>query len=255
MRKIIEEFAEIRFAAASLAFSTLLSLIPFLIVVLAVFQSIGGLEQFYPQVEGVLLSYLKEATGNTIAQLIQNMIGQVHARPLGATGILLLLLTSMGLFRNIDIAFHRIWKIKLHRTLFKRLGLYAVIFTLIHVVLALFVGFRSIEVVRLFSEGVRSHYLLSVWITGFLFLIYKLIPETKVSWTSAAISSVVSGVLLAIVQSSFLWIALQIFRRNKIYGSLISLPIFLFWLFIVWCVVLAGVSLCAWLQRRLGAKE
>ena len=52
---LIEEFAEIRFAASSLAFSTLLSLIPFLIIVFSVLQSVGALETLYPQMENVFI--------------------------------------------------------------------------------------------------------------------------------------------------------------------------------------------------------
>ena len=48
--RLFDEFAEIRFAATSLAYSTLFSLIPFLVVVLAVFQAVGGLEKIYPEI-------------------------------------------------------------------------------------------------------------------------------------------------------------------------------------------------------------
>ena len=97
--------------------------------------------------------------------------------------------------------------------------------------------------------------MMSVWLTGFLLIIYKIIPDTKVSLIAAIISSGVAGLLLSIVQNSFFWIAVQVFRKNKIYGSLISFPIFLIWLFVVWCIVLAGVSLCAYLQKRLRLAE
>jgi membrane protein len=251
MKKLLDEFVEIRFAAASLAFSTLLSLIPFLIVVLAVFQSIGAMEQLYPQVEGVLFSFLKEATGNSVTSLIRNMIDKANAKPLGATGILLLIVTSLGLFRSIDIAFHRIWNLKLHKSVFKRMLLYSVIFTLILVALALYVGLHSVENLKVITEGIENNSMMSVWLTGFLLIIYKIIPDTKVSLIAAIIASGAAGLLLTIVQNSFFWIAVQIFRKNKIYGSLISFPIFLIWLFVVWCIVLAGVSLCAFLQKRL----
>ena len=78
--KLHDEFVEIRFAAGSLAFSTLLSLVPFLIVILAFFQAFGGLEQYYSQFENLLLSSLKDATGNTVTLYLKNTLSQVHAK-------------------------------------------------------------------------------------------------------------------------------------------------------------------------------
>lgn len=254
MRKLLEEFTEIRFAAASLAFSTLLSLIPFLIVVLAVFQSIGGLETFYPKVQSVVFSYFKEATGNSVTNLIRTMINQVHAKPLGLTGISLLILTSLGLFRSIDIAFHRIWKLKMRRSFLRRLGLYAGVFAAMLVVLSMFVGVKSIEKIQALTVGIENSYLLSMWITFFLLIIYKAIPDTKVSILSATIAAGCTGLILALIQGSFFYFARMVFQKNKIYGSLISFPIFLIWLYVVWCVVLGGVSFCAFIQRKIAKR-
>ena len=103
-----EQLNEIRFCSASLAFSTLLSLIPFLIIVLVVLQSIGGFDKFYPEIESLLISYLKEATGSTVSQYIKNSIASFQPKALGVTGGILLLITSLGLIRNIDYAIHRI---------------------------------------------------------------------------------------------------------------------------------------------------
>lgn len=249
MRRLLEEFAEIRFAAASLAFSTLLSLIPFLVVVLAAFQSIGGLDQYYSEVESILFSYFKETTGNTVSVFIRNLLTQVQAKPLGLTGILFLVVTSVGLFRRIDLVFHRLWKIQIRESLIKRVWLYSAIFSLILVILALYVGLRSTDPIKVLLTGIKSNDMIPLGLTFFLLIIYKWLPDTKVSWIAASLSAVSAGILLSVVQGSFLWFALQIFRKNKIYGSLISFPIFLLWLFIVWCIVLMGVSFCAFLQK------
>ena len=107
------EFAEIHFAAASIAYSTLLSIVPFLIVVLAIFQSGVGLEDLYPKLEMLFTTYLKEATGTLAVDYIKTILSNVRARSFGAAGIILLMFTSVSLIRSIDTAFHRIWKIKM----------------------------------------------------------------------------------------------------------------------------------------------
>ncbi len=252
--KLNDEFSEIRFAAASLAFSTLLSLIPFLIIVLAVLQSIGILESYYPQIESLMIDYLKEATGSTVSQYIRSSLTHFQPKALGVTGGVLLLWTSLGLIRNIDIAFHRIWKIKIIVPIYRRVWLYWIILVTIPIVLALFTGLKSIAFLNALNQNFEHQFLFSIVATLFLFVMYKIIPNTKVNLLAAASPAILASLALAFVQNTFLWFSLRVFKQNKIYGSLASVPIFLVWLLVVWYVVLTGVSLSAFLQNRIVKK-
>lgn len=251
LSKLYDEFAEIRFAAASLAFSSLLSIIPFLIVILAFFQSVGGFDSLYPQAEAVLLSYLKEATGSTVTQYLKATITQVQSRTIGATGILFLIFTSLGLLRNIDIAFQRIWRLKVQRPFHRRMGMYWFFLISAPVLLAVFIGLRSIDYMNSLSRAVEHQFAFSVWTSFVLWILYTVIPDTKVNRIASLIAAIAASAALTIVQGSFLWASLKIFKQNKFYGSLASMPIFLIWILIVWWVVLSGVSLCSFLQQRV----
>ncbi len=246
-----DQVSEIRFAASSLAFSSLLSLIPLLIIILAVLQSIGGLEKFYPQIESLMISYLKEATGSTVSMYVKNSLNQFQPRALGVTGGILLLVTSLGLIRNIDFAFHRIWNIKMTTPIYSRILLYWVILIMIPLVLVLFLALKSINYYVAFNQSIEQQFLFSAGSVLFLFLVYKVIPHTKVNTIAAAVPAVLVAIALAIVQKSFLWISLKVFKTNKIYGSLASVPIFLIWLLVVWYVILSGVALSSFLQNRI----
>lgn len=248
--RLHEEFSEISFAASSLAFSTLLSLIPFLIVVLAVFQSIGGLEQFYPQIENVLVGYFKEATGSTVSLYFRNSLANVKPQALGLTGGLLLILASLGLIRSIDIAFHRIWRIKIRKPIYRRIWLYWLLLLIVPFLLAVFTGLKSVNFINDVSQNVERQFLFSAATTLFLILLYKVIPDTKVKLFPVLASALLASTALTLVQSSFLWASAKVFRLNKIYGSLASFPIFLVWLLVVWYVVLTGVALCAFLHPK-----
>jgi len=253
-KKLSDEIIEIRFSAASLAFSTLFSLIPFLIVILAIFQSIGGLEKFYPQVEGILLSYMKEATGNTVTQYLKTTINQVQSKTFGVTGILFLLFSTLGLFRNIDTAMHRIWKEKPKKPFYRRMWLHSLIIMSVPILLAGYIGLKSIDVISQFNQSIESQFWFSTSVAFVLWLLYVVVPDIKVNKTLAMISAVLASVALSIVQNSFLWFALKIFKKNKIYGSLASFPIFMLWLLVVWTIILSGASLCAFLMRPKGSK-
>ena len=62
---------EVQLVAASLSFSTAIALVPFIAVVLATFQSIGGLEALYPKVEMFLLRNMREAAGSDVTKFIR----------------------------------------------------------------------------------------------------------------------------------------------------------------------------------------
>lgn len=250
LRKLSDELAEIRFAAASLSFSTLFAIIPFLVVILAVFQSIGGLEKIYPQVESLLMSYLKEATGNTVTQYLKKSVTQVQSRTLGYTGVIFLLFTTIGLFRNIDIAFQRIWKLKPRKPFLQRLWLHSIVMISLPVLLAGFIGLRSVLIVDRFGQTIHKQFLFGLVIGLAIWILYAVIPDTKVSKRASLFSASLAAFGVTIVQSSFLWISLKVFKQNKIYGSLVSFPIFMLWLLIVWSIILTGASLCAFLQAK-----
>lgn len=250
-QRLNEEFGDIRFAASSLAFSTLLSLIPFLIIVLAVFQWIGGLEEFYPKIEGIMIGSLKEATGSTVSQYVRGLLSKVKPSTVGVTGGIFLLWASLGLIKNIDIAFQRIWKLKFRKPIYQRMMLYWILLVIVPVALALFTGLKSVAVINQLTNQVHSQFLFSLWVALFLWILYKVIPDTKVGLVPSLVSAVLASLALSLVQKSFLWVSVKVFTHNKIYGSLASFPIFLVWLLVVWYVVLSGVALCAFLQQRL----
>ena len=250
LRKLSDEFAEIRFAAASLSYSTLFAVVPFLVVILAVFQSVGELEKIYPQVENLLMSYLKEATGNTVTQYLRSSVTKIQSRTLGYTGVIFLLFTTIGLFRNIDTAFHHLWRIKPRKPFLQRMWLHSIVLISLPALLAGFIGLRSVKIIERLSTTIHQQFLFGVVIGLALWILYAVIPDTKVSKRASLISACFSAIGIAVVQSSFLWISLKVFKQNKIYGSLASFPIFMFWLLVVWSIVLTGASLCAFLQAK-----
>jgi membrane protein len=87
--------------------------------------------------------------------------------------------------------------------------------------------------------------LLASWIL--LFLVYALMPNTRVSVSAAAIGSAVSAVLWELAKYGF-----QIYLSEAVpyslYGSLGLIPLFLFWIYLTWLVVLFGLILTYTLQ-------
>ena len=250
LTRFIEELAEIRLVASSLAYFTLLSIFPLLIIILSVFQYVGGLETYYPKAELLLFSHLREATGSSVTKFLRNALEGVDFGALGISGFIFLFWASLGLVRNIDYAFHRIWRLKIESSIYKRLLLHWFMLIAVPVAILLFIFAKSLFFVNEGRRSLEHQSTLALFLWIFLFALYKFIPEVKVKNWVAIVSAAASGIGLFAIQKSFLWISWRVFRQNKIYGSLASFPIFLIWLLAIWYVILLGVSLCAFLQQK-----
>jgi membrane protein len=223
-------------------------------VVLAVFQGVGGLQKIYPEIEAIILSTFRDATGVTVTSYIQRTIGAINPKTMGVTAVAFLYFSLIGLLRNIDVAFHHIWKIKAKKPFFRRMWIHWMVLLTTPILLAVYLGLRSVKWVTP-SEGVDfSVLLVPATLTLFLWVLYVVIPEIKIHKVSALIAAGLASLALLAVQNSFLWLSLKIFKRNKIYGSFASIPIFLFWLLVIWYVILTGVSFCAFLQQKIFKK-
>ena len=232
-QKLFEELADIRFAAGSLSYSTLIAVIPFLFIILAVFQSIGGMESLYSKIEFFLIDYLKNATGSVVSQYVKNSVIAIRPKAIGVMGVVFLLWTSIGLIRDVDSAFHRIWKIKQRKPLYKRIWLYWILLMAVPIILAMVIGVKTVYSLNNMTRIVEHEFLIPIWSTIFFWVLYQVIPDRKVSLFCSFVPAALVSLTLAGLQSSFLWFAVKVFRYNKIYGSLASLPIFLFWLLAV----------------------
>lgn len=250
-KKLFHESEEIRFSASSLAFSTLLSLIPFLIVIMTFFQSFGVFEKIYPQIESLIFESMKEATGVTVTKYLRTTIGNFQLKTLGVTGAILLLFSSLALLKNIDMAFHRVLRIKMRTPFLKRTGFYWTVLLMTPVILIIVTSLSSGEFGQFFNRAADKKYLIFTGGVFLLWVMYKFIPEIKINFLCALIGAVIASLFLTITQNSFLWLSLKIFKENKIYGSLVSFPIFLIWLLVVWYIILSGLSFCAFLQQKI----
>ncbi len=241
---------ELQLVAASLSFSTILSLVPFLAVILATFQFMGGNDIIYSKVENLLLLYFKEAAGNQFTQIIKTSIRNIHTGTLGLTGALFLIFASFRLMHDMEFGIHRVWNVKNTRPLFKRIFIYWILMMLLPVGLAVFAGATTMIRMTL-GRTIFPGAFTATWVlTGILYLVYKYVPEIVVKKKSAFFSALLASLGIVGVHSTFSYVAVKFFRFNNIYGSFAALPIFLFWVLTIWYVILGGVAICASTQRR-----
>jgi membrane protein len=241
---------ELQLVAGSLSFSTALGLIPFIAIVLAIFQSIGGLEALYPKVEALLLSNLREAAGSNASKFIRIFLKNINAGKLGTTGVVLLVLTSARLLHDMEMGINRVWNQKLSRPFYKRLVYQWTLILGIPLFLAVYVAFNSLEQFLFVRRLIPAAFANAIVLVGSLFLIYKLVPALKVHVKAALISSFVTAAVIFGVHKGFVLVTTKVFNYNTIYGAFSAIPLLFLWILSMWYVILMGVAFCAGLQKK-----
>lgn len=241
--------SDLRWVAGSLAYSTVLSLVPFLALTVAVFQLIGGLDFLEPKVQGLFLQYFKEAVGTEAAQMVRGVLKRLKPETLGIPSLIFLVVASFRLLQDTEKGINKMWsKEDRGRSVLKRFLVSWVLLASFLVLLSVYLGFRSVEALQPLIKGQRGILDFLVLSLG-LFLLYKWIPKAQVRSKSALIAGLCAGLGLVALQGSFAWITKRFFQISKIYGPLATVPLFLMWILFLWYVVLAGAALSASLDK------
>jgi membrane protein len=242
---------EIQLVAASLSFSTIIGLVPFLAVVLATFHSIGNLESLYPHVESFLLIYLREAAGSNVTKFIRIFIQNINAGKLGTTGAIFLILTSLKLLHDMEVGINRVWAMPRTRPFYKRLMYQWILILAFPIALAIYVGFTTLEQFEFVRQILPVSVSNSLLLVGCLYFIYKKVPDIEVRTKSAFISALIASITMWCTHNGFSYLTVRVFNYNKIYGSFAAIPILLLWLLTLWYIILGGVALCAGMHKRI----
>jgi membrane protein len=247
--------------AASLSFTTLLSLVPLAAIgfgIAAAFPEFGDIPG---KVKTFIASNL--LPGTAASTVILTYIDQFSAQAsrLTTLGILLLAVTSLLLLDTIGDAFDIIWRgaeVEKHRSLGRSLFVYAAILVLGPVVFGLSVTATSYlagismgltEDVPLISQFVLKFSTEVVTVAGFT-LLYFFLPNAKVSGRHALAGGMTAGVLFEIMGRLFAIYITRIPTYTLLYGTFSAVPIFLLWIYFSWLVVLFGAVITATLHTH-----
>jgi membrane protein len=245
--------AQIPLVASSLAYTTVLSLIPLLAVSFAVFNAFVGMEKLSSTVTPWVLSTLAEGTGQQVVEFIESSIRNTHAGTIGLTGFVALLFTSMSMLSSAENAIHQVWKEPIKRTWFQRIANYWLFLSLSPLILALAIGAGSNSALPMLRwlPGPIVSFALGVL---FFFAVYKGVPDRKVHWLPALLSALLATILWTAAKSGYAVYAKMVITYKTLYGGLAAFPLFLIWIYLIWLIVLSCAALTAVLQKRLELK-
>lgn len=240
---------ELHLVASALAYSTVLSLIPFMAVCLAILQKLGGLDAFYPKVELWVLSNFSETAGQEGIKLIKIALNRMISGKLGLLGAVFLVVTSTRLISDMDTGINRVWNIKHGRGLVQRMFFYWVLILAFPFGLASYVAVNSTKEYLSLSQQVGHQFFQVLLLSSALFVVYKIVPAVKVKIRSALVGALVGGMVTILVHKSFLWLSIKVFNYGKFYGGIAALPMILLWVLLIWYGILLGAVVSASTKR------
>ena len=243
-------------AAASLTFTTLLSLVPLITIALTVFSAFPVFENFSTQIKIYLLNNLMpETAGVIITQYMQQFTDS--AARLTTVGIGFLAVTAMSMMLTIDQAFNVIWRVARPRPLVKRLVIYWAVLTLAPLLIGASLSLTSWLVglsmgyaqhIPLFGVGVLK--ILPVLFATMAFaLLFRLVPNRHVPRAHALFGAFVAAVAFESMNRMFGYYVSHFPTYKLVYGAFASVPIFLMWIYLSWVIILFGAVIAASLSH------
>ncbi len=254
MRFIAVRFKQDRCAqvAASLTFTTLLSLVPLVTIALTLFSAFPVFESYSSQIKLFLLNNLMPDMASKIITRYMQQFTESAMR-LTALGIGILAVTAMWLLLTIEQAFNAIWRVAHPRPLFKRLVVYWAALTLAPLLVGASLALTSWLVGQ--SMGYARHVpvfgvailkLLPVLLTWLAFsILFYLVPNRYVPRRHAMIGALVAAVAFEAMNHAFGYYVSHFPTYKLVYGAFASVPIFLMWIYLSWLAILSGAVIAA----------
>ncbi len=253
-------------AAGALTYSTLLALVPLLVIAFAVLSGFPAFDAVKIRMEELFLSALVPEVGADVRTYLSDFTRS--ASNLTAVGIVALGVTAVLLLWTIEATLNQIWRVERPRPLTTRLLIFWAILTLGPLLLgASFTltsdaisraqnwvpGAASDEAIQLTSKSLR--FAIGVLMQSAAFtLLYILVPARHVRLRDAVIGGVFAGLAFQILRWAFNSFLTSGSTYATIYGTVAIFPIFLLWIYMSWTVIIIGAVLVAsfpdWWRRR-----
>ncbi|MDE2612766.1 MAG: YihY family inner membrane protein [Burkholderiales bacterium] len=250
--------------ASSLTFTTLISLVPLLTVMLAVFSAFPMFATFQDALEKYFLHSL---VPDTIARPVMRALTQFagKARAIGTLGLLVLVSTALALMLTIDRTLNRIWRVRRPRPLAQRVLVYWAALTLGPLVLGVSLTVTSylLSASRGLVSGLPGGVTVLFALAQFALLaaglagLFRFVPNAPVRWPHAWAGGLFVALGFEIAKDALGWYLQAIPTYSVIYGAFASVPILLLWIYLGWVIVLLGAVIAAYapsLSMRLASR-
>jgi YihY family inner membrane protein len=246
--------------AASIAYYALLSLFPFLLLILSIIGHVTADEHARNEALGFVLRYFP-----TRLEFVTREITLFHETRVGfgVFGSIALVWASLGVFSAVGTAVDHAWGVEKQRSYLKhKLVSFLMLLATASILLIAVVLISAAAVVRAswFAEvTLRFPALLAFQGTGFRFgatvllmigvgLVFYFIPNAQVRLRDVWVGAVVTGLLWRGAFEGFSWYMRDV-PRFTVHGSIAAVVAFLVWIYIASVILLYGAEFTAAYSR------
>ncbi len=242
--------------ATALTLYTLLSIVPVIAMIFGIAQGFG-LEKYLTEQLNTAFSTQPEILNNLL-DYVHNLLGKSKGGVIAGVGFALLLWSVLQVLGNIEDAFNFIWYVQTPRTWTRKFTDYlsiilvAPLFIILSGVANIFIStqIKSFAIdISFLGSTVSNAIIISIKLLPYIttallfFLLYLVMPNTRVKPSSALYAGIVGGFVFQIFQWAYIEFQVGVSNYNAIYGSFASIPLFITWLQFSWMIVLVGAEI------------
>jgi YihY family inner membrane protein len=245
---------EVHTFAFSVAANAILSFFPFVVLLMTLIQRVFHSRVMFE----VLVESLRDSLPAGQQFVIRNLTAMANARHRAQiVSLVILLVTSTGVFMPLEVALNRIWRFPNNRSYLGN-QLIALGLAFGCGVLALFSIAMTAGNVALMGFVLRGHGSGFMAVVGFIvmkifaiaasiaifFLIYWVLPNGKVPARAVLPTAVIMGLLSEALKYGYI-LALPYLNFGEVYGPFALSVSLMFWAFLTGLLLLAGANLSA----------
>ena len=243
--------------AASIAYYALLSLFPFLLLVISLFSAVTADEHDRLSVLNFVFKYFPTQLDFVTGQL--DALGAARLK-LGVAGSLALIWGSLGVFGAVTSAVNEAWGVEKQRSFWKhRLVSFLMLVAAgtVMMLALLLVSVIQMAQATWFGSMLASY----TWLTNLqtlairnlattllivgLGLVFYFIPNAKIRFKDVWVGAVLTGLLWRLAFQGFAWYIRVNAGLKLIHGSVSAVIVFLLWVYVSSIILMYGVEFTA----------
>jgi membrane protein len=171
-----------------------------------------------------------------------------NPKSLTIIGVFFVMATLIGLMKNIEMSFNRIWGIKRSRSWYRMFSDYLIVLLFlpflvvgaisVTAVLESDVLTDKLGIIAVPLQGVKH---LGVWLT--FAAVYFAVPNTRVRIRYALIGGFVAGSLWSLLTYGYIQFQIGSAKNSLIYSVFAQVPVLLMWIYSSWVILLLGAEI------------
>ncbi|HAK46430.1 MAG TPA: hypothetical protein DCO79_11000 [Spirochaeta sp.] len=239
--------------AGILAYNTLLAAIPFAALVISLMNAFGALDSVQDQIMDFIVHILIPTRQAEVKAIFDQFLE--GSNTLGVVGLVFFAFTSIMLLNSVSKNLNAVWGSKVKTNFINKFTTYASVIIFGSLLLA-----ASTTLTSRFSfmenENVAVIGIIIMRFAPYIFdffvimLIIGLTPSGKIQLRYLLLVSFVGAILWELLKYGFFNLSGRVLRMSIIYGSIAIIPIFLFWIYVIWTIIIIAMETAWVLQHK-----